>query len=57
MPLKLQMQHALRVLARRVDGAMDGEARRIDVVGTIHHLVSGEVHLMLEAAISSNSMP
>ena len=39
------MHDALGILARHVNGGMDGEAGRIDVVGAVHHLVAVLVHL------------
>ncbi len=41
----VRVQHAHRVLAGRMDTAVDGEAGRVDVVFRIHHLVAVQVDL------------
>jgi hypothetical protein len=39
------MEHARRILARGVDRAVDGKARRIDLVRRLHDLVAVEIYL------------
>ncbi|MNI58857.1 hypothetical protein D3C73_1139880 [compost metagenome] len=41
----MRVQHAHRVLAGRMDTAMNGEAGGVDVVFRIHHLVAVQVDL------------
>src|SRR5438067_4513456 len=41
----VHVKHAVGVLARGVDGAVNRESGRVDLVGTIHHLPPVEIHL------------
>jgi hypothetical protein len=48
----------MRILARLVHRAVDGEPRGVDLEGRLHHLLAGEVHLdQARGVISSNIMP
>lgn len=41
----VSVQHAGHVVAHFVDGAVDGVARRVDIVGALHLLIAGLVNL------------